>query len=293
VHSPFVEELKEGAAKPPTLKQRAAWAAAAMLERRVLAASAVIHYDSTFTAQLMAAAYPLETRGRGVVLPGWVDAARFRPPTDGRAVLRRRLGAPWEPGAPTFFSLRRLTPRMGLDTLIDACARLAQSGRSFRVVIGGEGPCRAELETRAAASGVADRVAFLGRVPDDRLADCYGAADCFVLPTRALECFGLIVLESLACGVPVIGVPVGSIPEVMGRGLAEWIADDNGAAALARRMEAFLAGGLTAEPALLRARAVEYAFEAVAARHEQVLLERPTEGAQPSRLRRFGAAGAA
>ena len=279
VHSPFVEELKEGVTSRPTLKQRAAWTAAAILERRVLATSTLVHYDSAFTRRLMEAAYPREAGGKGMVLPGWVDVSRFRPATEPRPALRRRLGAPWHQTATTFFTLRRLTPRMGLDTLIDAVGQLAASGRAFRLVIGGEGPCRADLEARATARGLADRIAFLGRVPDEALADCFAAADCFVLPTRALECFGLIVLESFACGVPVIGVPVGSIPEVMGPGLTRWIADDNRAPALARRMDGFLAGELTADPAALRARAIEYAFETVASRHEEVLLERQAEGA--------------
>jgi glycosyltransferase involved in cell wall biosynthesis len=227
----------------------------------------------------MEAAYPRETRGKGLVLPGWVDVARFRPPVESRALLRRRLGPPWDPLAITFFSLRRLVPRMGLDTLIAAAAQLARSGRSVRLVLGGEGPERANLEALAAAHGIADRVAFLGRVPDATLADCFGAADCFVLPTRALECFGLIVLESFACGVPVVSVPVGSIPEVMGPALRAWIAVDNEAPALASRMDDFLAGRLAANPIALRNRAMEFAFETVAERHERVLLSLRAEGA--------------
>jgi glycosyltransferase involved in cell wall biosynthesis len=279
VHSPFVAELREGVTGRPTLKQRAAWAGAAWMERRILAVSDVIHYDSAFTGRLMEAAYPREIGGKGLVLPGWVDVVRFRPPVESRALLRRRLGPPWDPLAITFFSLRRLVPRMGLDTLIAAAAELARSGRSFRIVLGGEGPERANLEALAAASGIADRVAFLGRVPDARLADCFGAADCFVLPTRALECFGLIVLESFACGVPVVGVPVGSIPEVMGPALRAWIAADNQAPALAGRMEDFLTGRLAANPIALRNRAMEFAFESVAVRHERVLLNLEAEGA--------------
>ncbi len=116
-------------------------------------------------------------------------------------------------------------------------------------------------------------------IEDARLADCFGAADCFVLPTRALECFGLIVLESFACGVPVVGVPVGSIPDVIGPALRAWIAGDNEAPALASRMDDFLTGRLAASPIALRNRAMEFAFETVAARHERVLLSLEAEGA--------------
>ncbi|MCC7417779.1 MAG: glycosyltransferase [Acidobacteria bacterium] len=279
VHSPFVEELRQGMAGSLTLRQRAALKAAAVVERRVLASSQIVHYDSAFTAHLVEAAYPGETAGKGIVLAGWVDATRFRPPAEARAAVRRRLGRPWQPGTPTFFTLRRLVPRMGIDALVEAAALLAGRGLDFRVIVAGEGPCRAALEAQAASLSLGGRIAFAGRLADAQLVDSFGAADCFVLPTRALECFGLIVLESLACGVPVIGMPVGSIPEVMGQELSSWLAARNDAASLARRMEEFLAGALTAEPATLRARALEFSFEAVAARHEALLLGTLARGA--------------
>ena len=277
VHSPFEAELREGVTLRPTLKQRAAWLGAAWIERRILEASDVVHYDSCYTRHFMEERYPAATRGKGVVLPGWVDDTRFRPPVVPRDELRGRLGFPWQPGVTTFFTLRRLFPRMGIDTLIDAAARLAQEGRRFRLVIGGEGPQRSALEAQAGACGIGDRVAFLGRIPEAQLADSFAAADCFVLPTRALECFGLIVLESYACGVPVVGVPVGSIPEVAGPEFQAWLAADNRAPALAERMDDVLGGRLVADPVRLRAWAATFSLAAVAARHERVLLPRDTE----------------
>jgi glycosyltransferase involved in cell wall biosynthesis len=205
-------------------------------------------------------------------LPGWVDTKRFRIPNGSRDEVRARLGQPWEPAVPTFFTLRRLMPRMGIDTLIEATAALTRAGRDFHLIIAGEGPERRRLEAMTAALGVAHRVRFVGRISEQRLCDSYAAADCFVLPTKALECFGLIVLEAYACGVPVIGVPVGAIPEVMGRDFAPWIAEDNRAVALARRMDDFLAGRLTADPGKLRARAVQFDMSAVAEVHEGRLL---------------------
>ena len=62
-----------------------------------------------------------------------------------------------------------------------------------------------------------DAVRFWGRATDDELSDLYAATDFFVLPTRALEGFGLVILEALASGVPVLGTPVGAIPDVLGR----------------------------------------------------------------------------
>jgi glycosyltransferase involved in cell wall biosynthesis len=272
VHSPFELELREGATGTPTLKQRMAWRGAAWVERQLLMASDVVLYHSCYARQLMEQRYADAIGHKGVVLPGWVDDVRFHAPTATRDDLRRRLGAPWRPGVPTFFTLRRLVPRMGIDTLIDAAGRLAGDGRRFRLVIGGDGPQRPALEADVASRGLGDRVDFVGRLSDGDLADSFAAADCFVLPTRALECFGLIVLESFACGVPVVAVPVGSIPEVMGPDFQSWLADDNQAPALAARMADVLDGRLTADAARLRARASAFSFPTVAARHERVLL---------------------
>jgi glycosyltransferase involved in cell wall biosynthesis len=277
VHSPFEAERREGATSSPSVRQRVAWRGAAWVERRLLAASDIVHYDSSYTCHLMNELYPAATRGKGVVLPGWVDDARFHPADVSRDELRRRLGSPWRPGVTTFFTLRRLFPRMGIDTLIEAAARLAGQGRTFRLVIGGDGPQRSALEALAAARGIADRVAFLGPIPEAQLVDSFSAADCFVLPTRALECFGLIVLESYACGVPVVGVPVGSIPEVVGPEFQAWLAADNRAPALAERMDDFLAGRLVADPIRLRAWAGTFRLATVAARHERVLLRGESE----------------
>jgi glycosyltransferase involved in cell wall biosynthesis len=279
VHSPFEAELREGACGAPSAKQRIAWRGAAWIENRLLDISDIVHYDSAYTRTFMEARYPASTFGKGVVLPGWVDDGRFRPSPISRDGLRQRLGEPWLQGVPTFFTLRRLVPRMGLDTLIEATALLAQRGRAFRVVVGGDGPARTALEAQAAAAGISDRVAFVGRIREADLVDSFCAADCFVLPTRALECFGLIVLESYACGVPVIGVPVGSIPEVMGPDFHAWLATDNRANAIAERMDDVLSGRLTADPRALRTRASEFSMTAVAERHERVLLGGPPQEA--------------
>jgi glycosyltransferase involved in cell wall biosynthesis len=277
VHSPFEAELREGVTGAPTLRQQIAWRGAAWIERRVLEASDIVHYNSSYTRGLMEQRYPRATAGKGIVLPGWVDDTRFRPAGVPRDELRRRLGAPWQPGVPTFFTLRRLVPRMGIDTLIDAAAQLAGQGRTFRLVIGGDGPQRTALDAQVAARGIGDRVAFVGRIPEAQLADAFAAADYFALPTRALECFGLIVLESYACGVPVVGVPVGAIPEVMGPDFQGWLAAGSSAPALAERMDDALSGRLTADPARLRAWAGTFGLAAVAARHERVLLGNRSE----------------
>src|SRR5207248_6833614 len=84
-----------------------------------------------------------------------------------------------------------------------------------QLLIAGAGSRRADLEALARSLGIAEHVRFLGFVPDADLPLYYQAADCFVLPTRELEGFGLVTVEALACGTPVLGTPVGATPELL------------------------------------------------------------------------------
>ena len=91
------------------------------------------------------------------------------------------------------------------------CARVPDA----LVLIAGTGPLRAELEARVAALGLAHHVRFLGFVPDADLPTAYRAADLTVVPTTALEGFGLITVESLAAGTPCVVTPVGGLGEII------------------------------------------------------------------------------
>ena len=155
-----------------------------------------------------------------VVLPpitmisGGVDAEVFQPATDrDRVGIRAKLGVASD--AFVFLTVRRLDPRMGLLTLLEAFARARRGHPHARLWIAGTGPQGNELQARAAALGLGDAVKFLGFVPDAELPDCYRAADCTVVPSLALEGFGLVTAESLACGTPVIGSDSGATPELL------------------------------------------------------------------------------
>ena len=81
--------------------------------------------------------------------------------------------------------------------------------------IAGKGPLRAELERAIVELDLQDCVELLGFVSEDDLVRCYQAADVTILPTQALEGFGTIISESLACGTPAIVTPVGGMPEAV------------------------------------------------------------------------------
>src|SRR5690606_34687241 len=100
-------------------------------------------------------------------------------------------------------NVKRLHPLAGQKHLIDAFARIASPRTDVRLGICGTGPLRAELEQRAQAAGIADRVTFAGLVPNDRIARYAAAADVFVLPSE-LEALPTVAVEALAAGTPVV-----------------------------------------------------------------------------------------
>lgn len=126
-----------------------------------------------------------------------------------RDEARRRLGLP--ASAFVISTLALLVPGKGIADLIEAVARMPDPGGDIRLVVAGDGPARRELE-RLAASRLAERATFLGRVPDT--ADVYAAADVFALPSY-LEGFGLVYIEAALHGVPSIGTTVGAVPETI------------------------------------------------------------------------------
>ena len=196
------------------------------------------------------------------LIPGAVDLTRFRP--DGPPERsRERFGL--VPG-PVVLTVRRLVERMGIDLLIRAAAEVP----GLQVVIGGEGPLRAELEALAASLKVKAR--FLGYVKDEDLPALYRAADLFVLPTRELEGFGLVAIEAMACGTPALGTPVGAIPEVLGP-LGLTVAGAT-AGAIAAGIRKFFAERDPGLPARCRGHvAAHYDWAKVVERLERVLLE--------------------
>jgi glycosyltransferase involved in cell wall biosynthesis len=276
VHSPFVEELQaswagEDGSDHLSGKKTVALKAAKQLERMIYRKADTVQCDSGYSLSVIQEQYPREVDGRGIVCPGWIDIERFQPIAD-RDQGKLKLGEPWIADVPAFLTVRRLERRMGLSNLIIASKILRSEGYHFRTLIGGRGPLQHNLELEVSRQGLGDTVHLLGKISEKDLPLCYAAADCFVLPTRSLECFGLIVLEAFASGTPVIATPVGSIPEVMGDGFRGWLAEDASAIALADKMRAFLKGGLKSEARLLRQHAERFASQLIFPRLERIVL---------------------
>jgi glycosyltransferase involved in cell wall biosynthesis len=167
---------------------------------------------SEYTVQKLRHAYGIRT-DRVERIPGGVDLAKFHPAED-TAALRRRIGLPAD--AFVLLTVRNLEPRMGLEQLVKAMQTVANRVPRSLLVIGGEGPLQSELSALVERMLLAEHVRFAGFIPESELPGYYQLADLFVLPSRDLEGFGMVTLEAMACGLPVIGTPVGGTKEILG-----------------------------------------------------------------------------
>jgi len=156
---------------------------------------------------------------RAVVIPPGVDTARFYPiPAD---EAREFVGVP--NGSRMILFVGRIEPLKGIDTLLEAVALLKQekiprSGPLCLAVIGGDSDDTPERASQEMARlhelrdrlGVEDTVTFLGRRDQDTLQYYYSAAEVVVVPSH-YESFGLVALESMACGTPVVASETGGL----------------------------------------------------------------------------------
>lgn len=168
--------------------------------------------------------------------------------------------------APEVLCVRRLERRMGIDTLLDAWPNVLRACPEARLSVVGEGTARAELEAQVDRLDLRGSVTLHGRLSDAKLNSRYRAARLTVVPTRSLEGFGLIALESLAVGRPVIVTDVGGLPDSV-RGLdPSLIVPPDQPLALAERLVSALEGRVpTADRC--RAHAESFAWELAVDRH--------------------------
>lgn len=142
-------------------------------------------------------------------LPHVIDCSVFTP---GGASMVPRHGF-------TVGYLGRLVPEKGVDVLLHACARLDDGAR---VIIAGKGPARPDLERLAVELGVRERVTFLDPIPYARVPSFLRSLDVLALPSRPspvwVEQFGRVLIEAMACGIPVVASESGEIPAVLGTG---------------------------------------------------------------------------
>ncbi|NQW49256.1 MAG: glycosyltransferase family 4 protein [Planctomycetes bacterium] len=213
IHSPalleqfwnWTHEGLRGALKLPGL------AAVRRLEAAALSAASVCHSLSHYSRSRIQELYPQSCEKRWTLIPHWVDQGWLR--TSSPRNARRALG--WAEESRVVLTVRQLRPRYGIETAIRGLRPLLARGACrFHVV--GDGESRPALERLTRELGIAEGVTFAGRLSDEALRLAYQAADLFVLPSRALECFGVIAQEAMAVGLPLVATCVGAIPEMLG-----------------------------------------------------------------------------
>lgn len=245
VHSPMVEEMKIVLNSQGWMGRCKAMVGLPWLQRMehgLLQWSDIVVSLSEYTRTLLVNRYGNTLAGRVMCIPGWMDPKGFHPLHESMADVRTRLG--WPVNQPVFFVLRRLEKRMGVDNLLRALDLVRKAGYDFYAVIGGSGSQEKTLHDLCRHLGLNQNVSFMGRVAQDVLPMAYGACDASVIPTAQLECFGIIALEALACGRPVLVTPVGALPELMRQFESAWIAKSHSPEGVADLLCRYLRGVL-------------------------------------------------
>ena len=222
------------------------------------------------------------------IVPFGVDTEAFRPRPGGS----KRSDQPL-----TIGFIGRMLPGKGLNVLADALATIKDE--AWQLLVVGDGSEREAFAQRLRAAGLSDRAEFAGAIEFAQVPEYFHRLDVMVIPTettkRIREQFGRVIVEAMACRVPVIGSTCGAIPEVIGD--AGLIFPEGNAAALASALRRVLSDQDLRERLGLAglARVEQYSWEQVAEKtyelfrqvldsREMTLMKRPLAGAQVATL---------
>jgi D-inositol-3-phosphate glycosyltransferase len=158
------------------------------------------------------------------VVPCGVNMDLFKPVD--KMLARQKLGLSDDK---ILLYVGRIDPLKGIDQLLKTIPLLKNQNGVRLIIIGGDENSREEvgnLQDLAASLGISDRVNFQGLIKQDRLSDYYSTADVCVVPSY-YESFGLVPLESLACGTPVVATDVGDLKNIIKQGETGYVVPDN------------------------------------------------------------------
>jgi glycosyltransferase involved in cell wall biosynthesis len=202
----------------------------AYFERQHVRRAERVLTTSAYAADRISGRYGVEPR-RLRIVPELIDLTRWR------SALASALGGPEAaPVGPVILCVAHLYPRKDVATLLRALARLPAA--RLRVV--GVGPELVGLRRLARALALGERVAFLEHVPFGQLAAEYRQADLFCLPSRQ-EGFGIVFLEAMAAGLPIVAARAAAVPEVVADREAGVLVPPGDVAALAEALGRLLA----------------------------------------------------
>jgi D-inositol-3-phosphate glycosyltransferase len=196
------------------------------------------------------------------VVPCGVNLDLFRP--GDRAKAREKLGFSRDESIVLFVG--RFAPLKGIDRLMEAACYLQHHQRLRLVIVGGDGSNAPEFQGLKELSrnlGIQDGVTFVGRIAQDKLPPYYNAADVLVVPSY-YESFGLVALEALASGTPVVATKVGAMESILREGVTGHVVSNGSPRLLAKGIEKFISGsnGLSARE--MRASVLRFSWANVA-----------------------------
>lgn len=225
--------------------------------RRLIDAADAVTGCSQFVLDEAAELYGGPLPGTPTVIPNGIDYALCA-----AAVPERRP-------RPYVLGLGRLVPQKGYHLLVDAFGQLVTEMPDHELVIAGDGPQRPALARQAASLGLDGRVTFLGSVTHDRALALYAGSDAFILASPR-EPQGIVLLEAMAAGAPVVAAAGGGVPETVRDSENGWLFPPDSSAALAVAvMKAVTAGrGPTHDSATAVAQA--HNWSVLSARYQSV-----------------------
>jgi len=156
------------------------------------------------------------------VIPTGIDCDRFRPENDGSGI-RHRYGLDRER---VLLHVGRIAMEKNLDLVIDGFSQLVKKDPQVRLLIVGDGPAKKHYQAIVKEKGLDDRVIFTGFIPDEELPQVYAACDASVIASK-FETQGLVGLEAMASGKPVVGINYRAVKELIRNGENGFLFEDD------------------------------------------------------------------
>lgn len=201
-----------------------------LIEHRI---DAVVAVSGAVRDALLRSGVPDE---KVVLIQNGAPLGRFNPEAIDSAAVRREIGL--QAGDTVVGSVGKLNYGKGVDELLQGFAALAQTYPSLKLLYVGEGEARERIEQNAAEQGLAGRVILAGfRADTERM---YAAMDIAVLASTCDEAFGMVLIEAMAMGKPVIGTTVGGIPTIIQDGVTGLLVAPGSGDALAAGIKQYL-----------------------------------------------------
>ena len=200
--------------------------------------------------------------GKIGVVPCGVNLELFYP--EPKAASRQKLGL--DPADVILLCVGRFDPLKGLDTLLGAMTYFRDHHRIRLLVVGGDGEDTPEyrlLAQKARQLEIDEKVMFVGRIDQANLRPYYGAADVLVMPSH-YESFGMVGLEALACGRPVVSTPVGAVDSLIRKAQAGCVVPDLSPRALAAGIQSIISDPTIPAADLIRRSILQYSWSNVA-----------------------------